>query len=207
MGRVLVACEYSGRVRDAFIAAGHDAISCDLLPTEKPGPHVQSDVTEMLGQPWDLVIAHPPCTYLANSGVRWLHTDAGRWQKMKEAAAFFLACLNANAPLIAVENPVMHRYGRDLVGRGPDFTIQPWQFGDDFKKRTCFWTRGLPRLVPTSDMDGATARAECHLLAPGPERWRNRSRTYPGIAQAMADQWGKIITPAKTSVDSHAWGC
>jgi len=189
--RVLVACEYSGRVRDAFRALGHDAMSCDLLPSEAPGPHHQGDVLPLLREPWDLVIAHPPCTYLANSGVRWLDTMPGRRDAMHEAAAFFLACLDANAPRVAVENPVMHKYARALIGRGPDFTVQPWQFGDPAKKRTCFWTRGLPPLRPTSTMTADDARAECHLEPPGPDRWKNRSRTYPSIARAMAEQWGR----------------
>lgn len=185
--RVLVACEYSGRVRDAFLARGHDAISCDLLPTEVPGPHVQGDVSALLREPWDLVIAHPPCTYLANSGVRWLHTDPSRWERMREGAAFFMACLGANAPRVAVENPVMHGHAGI---RKPDFTVQPWQFGDPAKKRTCFWTKGLSPLTPTSEMTAKDAVAECHLARPGPDRWKLRSRTYPGIAQAIADQWG-----------------
>ena len=187
--KVLVACEYSGRVRDAFIALGHDAVSCDLLPTEQPGPHIQGDVRPLLRQPWDLVIAHPPCTRLCNSGVRWLH-ERGLWHDMREGAEFFLACLNANTPRVAVENPVMHKYAREIVGRGPDFTVQPWQFGDRAKKRTCFWTRGLPPLTPTSDLTAADAVAEVHLASPGPDRWKNRSRTYPGIADAIAKQWG-----------------
>jgi len=187
--RVLVACEYSGRVRDAFIRRGHDAISCDLLPTDAPGPHVQGDVSPMLCEPWDLVIAHPPCTRLCNSGVRWLH-ERDLWADMREAAQFFLACLNANAPCVAVENPVMHKHARKIVGRGPDFTVQPWQFGDGAKKRTCFWTRGLEPLQPTSDLTAADAVAECHLASPGPDRWKQRSTTYPGIAEAMAEQWG-----------------
>jgi hypothetical protein len=188
--RVLVACEYSGRVRDAFRALGHDAMSCDLLPSEAPGPHHQGDVRPLLREPWDLVIAHPPCTRLCNSGVRWL-AERELWGDMLEAVDFFRACLGANAPRVAVENPVMHRYARDLISRhGPDFTVQPWQFGDPAKKRTCFWTRGLPPLRPTSIMTADDARAECHLEPPGPDRWKNRSRTYPGIARAMAEQWG-----------------
>lgn len=191
MMRILIACEYSGRVRDAFLARGHDAVSCDLLPTESPGPHIQGDVSAMLREPWDLVIAHPPCTYLANSGVRWLHTDPSRWELMEQGAAFFLECLKANAPMVAVENPVMHKYAREAIGGlRPDFTVQPWQFGDPAKKRTCFWTRGLPPLTPTSEMTADDAVAECHLASPGPDRWKNRSRTYQGIANAMASQWG-----------------
>jgi len=185
--KVLVACEFSGRVRDAFIAKGHDAISCDLLPSD--GPHIQGDVRGLLREPWDLVICHPPCTRLCNSGVRWLH-ERNLWQEMEEAAQFFLECLEANSPKVAVENPVMHRYAREIIGRGPDFTIQPWNFGDPFKKRTCFWTRGLDPLMPTSNMTAAEAIAEVHLMPPSEDRWKKRSITYQGIANAMADQWG-----------------
>lgn len=192
--KVLVACEYSGRVRDAFLALGHDAVSCDLLPSEAPGPHIQGDVRALLRKSWDLVIAHPPCQFLCNSGVRWLHEREGRWQDMEAGAAFFLQCLHANAPLVAVENPVMHKYARVIVGRGPDFTVQPWQFGDPAKKRTCFWVRGLPPLTPTSGMTAADARAECHLASPGPDRWKERSRTYMGLARAMAEQWGRLTS-------------
>jgi len=188
--KVLIACEYSGRVRDAFIERGHDAISCDLLPTEQPGPHVEGDVSPLLRESWDLVIAHPPCTRLANSGVRWLH-ERNLWSELDAAAAFFLECLNANAPRVAVENPVMHKYAREIVGRGPDFTVQPLQFGDPAKKRTCFWTKGLPPLQPTSTMTAEQASPDCWKESPGPNRWKNRSRTYPGIANAMAAQWGE----------------
>ena len=189
---MLVACEYSGRVRDAFLAMGHDAVSCDLLPSETPGPHIQGDVLDIIQEPWDLVIAHPPCTRLCNSGVRWL-AERDLWQEMREGAEFFLACLRANAPRVAVENPVMHKYAREIIGRGPDFTVQPWHFGDNAKKRTCFWTRGLPDLLATcGKFDGTTAVAECHTASPGPDRWKNRSRTYPGIARAMAEQWGPL---------------
>lgn len=184
----LVACEYSGRVRDALLARGIDAVSCDLLPTEVDGPHIQGDVTEQLRKRWAGVIAHPPCTRLCNSGVRWL-AERDLWAEMREGAAFFLACLNANADRVAVENPVMHGHARALIGPAA-FTVQPWQFGDNFKKRTCFWTRGLPPLVPTSDLDGSTAVAEVHNASPGPDRWKMRSRTYPGIAAAIAAQWG-----------------
>jgi hypothetical protein len=188
--KVLVACEYSGRVRDAFLRRGHDAISCDLLPTEAPGPHIQGDVLPLLSQPWDLVIAHPPCTRLCNSGVRWLH-ERNLWADLDEAALFFNAFLDANAERIAVENPVMHRYARAICGPA-DFTVQPWQFGDNEKKRTCFWTRNLPPLVPTSDLDGSTAAASVHRASPGPDRWKERSRTFPGLAEAMAEQWGAL---------------
>jgi hypothetical protein len=188
--RILVACEYSGRVRQAFRDLGHDAWSCDLLPSEDNSErHIKGDVSELLRQPWDIVVAHPPCQFLSNSGVRWLHERPGRWDDMRKGAAFFLECLNANAPFVAVENPVMHKYAREIVGRGPDFTVQPWQFGDPAKKRTCFWTRGLPPLAPTSNMTASDARADCHLASPGPDRWKERSRTYPGLAKAMATQW------------------
>lgn len=189
--RILVACEYSGRVRDAFIAQGHDAVSCDLLPSDAPGPHIQGDVRHQLFRPWDMVIAHPPCTRLCNSGVRWLH-ERNLWAAMQEAAEFFIACLNANAPRVAVENPVMHGHAQTIVGRGPDFTVQPWMFGDEVKKRTCFWTRGLPPLVATSASTGRDASADCWLLPPSKDRWKLRSTTYPGIASAIAEQWGGL---------------
>ena len=185
----LIACEYSGRVRDAMIAEGIDAVSCDLLPTEVDGPHIQGDVREQLGKRWAGVIAHPPCTRLCNSGVRWLH-ERDLWDDMRAGVAFFLACMNANAPFVAVENPVMHGHAAQYIGK-PAFTVQPWQFGDPAKKRTCFWTKGLPPLVPTSALTGADAVAECHLASPGPDRWKERSRTYPGIARAIAQQWGR----------------
>ena len=193
---VLVACEYSGRVRDALRAVGIDAVSCDILPTEAPGPHIQGDVLPLLRRPWAMVIAHPPCTYLCNSGVRWLHERPGRWAEMQRAAQFFLECLNANASLVAVENPVMHGHAREIVGCRPNFTVQPWQFGDPAKKRTGFWTRGLPPLLPTSAMTAADARADCHFASPGPNRWKERSRTYPGIAAAIASQWGALLRAA-----------
>jgi hypothetical protein len=191
---VLVACEYSGRVRQAFRNRGIDAVSCDLLPSEDNSPHhIQGDVRPLLRQPWAMVIAHPSCQYLANSGVRW-RVERQEWEQVAEAAEFFTACLSANAPCVAVENPVMHRYAREAIGGlRPSFTVQPWQFGDPAKKRTCFWTRGLPPLTPTSEMTAADARADCHLASPGPDRWKERSRTYPGIANAIADQYGALI--------------
>ncbi len=185
--RVLVACEYSGAVRDAFTARGWDAWSCDLLPTEAPGQHIVGDARDLLGDGWDLLIAHPPCTRLCNSGVRWLH-ERNLWADMREAAALFNAFLEAPVPRVAVENPVMHGHARKIVGRGPDFTIQPWQHGHGEIKRTCFWTRGLPALVPSNIVDGREARV--HRASPGPDRWKERSTTLPGIAAAMADQWG-----------------
>ena len=183
----LIACECSGRVRDAMLARGIDAVSCDLEPTEVEGPHIQGDVRPWLRRRGAGVIAHPPCDYLANSGARW-RVERNEVEHVRAGAAFFLECLNANAPRVAVENPVM-AHAVERVGRKADFTIQPWQFGDNFKKRTCFWTRGLPRLVPTSDLDGSTAVAAGHREPPSPNRKANRSRTYPGIAEAIADQW------------------
>ena len=190
---VLVACEYSGRVRDALLDEGIYAVSCDLLPSESDrGPHIQGDVEEVLQQEWDMVIAHPPCTYLANSGVRW-RVERNEWKEVAQAARFFKACLNANAPYVAVENPVMHKYGREIVGRRPDFTVQPWMFGDPYKKRTCFWTKNLPPLVPTSDMTADDAEAQCHNEPPSKDRWKKRSTTYPKLAKAIAKQWGRIL--------------
>ena len=204
--RVLVACEFSGIVRDAFIARGHDAWSCDLLPTERPGPHIQSDVLDLLYDEWgypseyalalDLLIAHPPCTYLANSGVRWLYGGRGRrrrperWGQMIGGAELFrqLWTAGGRSTGVAVENPIMHRYGREWIGAGPSQTIQPWQFGHGETKATCLWLRNLPPLVPTDVVDGRTPRV--HHASPGPDRWKERSRTLQGIADAMADQWG-----------------
>jgi len=198
--KVLVACEYSGVVRTAFRDLGHDAWSCDLLESEDSSDyHIQGYVDDLLKEPWDLVVAHPPCTYLCNSGVRWLHSDPNRWDKMRGAGLFFVECLQANTPKVAVENPVMHKHAKKVIsdhyheevfGHLDWFSVQPWQFGDNFKKRTCFWTRGLPKLEPVSDLNGSTAAAECFLASPGPNRWKDRSRTYKGIAEAMAEQWG-----------------
>lgn len=192
---VLVACEFSGRVRDAFIAEGHNAVSCDLLPTESPGPHYQENITEVLSRTkghWDLVIAHPPCTYLCNSGVRWLHEQEGRWELMSQAAHFFKSLLDC-CGRVCVENPVMHGYAKEIVGQDFSQSIQPWQFGDNYKKRTCLWLKGLPHLIPTSKLKGDTAEAEVHMASPGPDRWKKRSLTYPGIAKAMAKQWGPLL--------------
>lgn len=199
--RVLVACEYSGAVRDAFRAIGHDAVSCDLLPTESPGPHVVGDVISLLDRAWDLVIAHPPCTFLCNSGVRWLYKSSSsglpirwldkagdRWQRMREAARFFRLLLDAPAPLVAVENPIMHRYAAELVGRRQDQIIQPWMFGHGETKATGLWLKGLSPLRPTNIVSGRVNRI--HRLPPSPDRWKERSRTYKGIAAAMAEQWG-----------------
>lgn len=184
--RVLIACEFSGIVRDAFIAAGHYAVSCDLLPTERPGPHYQAGallVADKLG-PWDLMVAHPPCTYLAVSGARWFKH---RNQEQTAALEFVRRLMLAPIPRIAVENPVSVISSRI---RKPDQIIQPWQFGHGETKATCLWLKGLPRLTPTEIVDGRTPRV--HHASPGPDRWKERSRTLPGIAAAMAEQWGVL---------------
>jgi hypothetical protein len=191
--KVLVACEFSGIVRDAFIAAGHDAMSCDLEPTERLGPHYQGDVFDIINDGWDLMIAHPPCTYLALSGVRWLYggkgtvRDPARWSAMREAATFFDALLAADIPYIAVENPIQHRHAGLPK---PTQTVQPWMFGTPETKATCLWLEGLPKLEPTNIVDGRTPRV--HYASPGPDRWKERSRTDPNIAAAMAAQWGSL---------------
>jgi hypothetical protein len=180
--KVLVACEYSGTVRDAFRARGHDAMSCDLLPTDVPGPHYQGDVRNVLGDGWDLMIAHPPCTHLAVSGARWFHL---KQQEQAEALDFVRLLMDAPIPRIAVENPVSVISSRI---RKPDQVIQPWQFGHGETKATCLWLSDLPALKPTNIVDGREARV--HRLPPSPDRWKIRSATYAGIAAAMADQWG-----------------
>jgi len=180
--KVLVACEFSGTVRDAFIAHGHDAVSCDLLPSERGEPHHHGDVLEILGLGWDLMIAHPPCTHLAVSGARWF----GAKRAEQEAALSFVAALMAAPiPRVCVENPVSVISTRL---RPPDQTIQPWQFGHGETKATCLWLKNLPPLRPTRIVSGREQRV--HRMAPGPDRWRERSRTFAGIAAAMAAQWG-----------------
>ena len=179
--RVLVACEYSGRVRDAFRALGHDAMSCDLLPTEVPGPHYQGDVRHLLGDGWDLMIAHPPCTHLAVSGARHFFRKE---REQAEALDFVRLLLAAPIPRIALENPVSVISSRI---RKPDQVIQPWQFGHGETKATCLWLRGLPLLTPTNVVEGRENRV--HRMPPGPDRWKERSRTFQGVADAMAVQW------------------
>lgn len=190
--RVLVACEFSGVVRDAFRAAGHDAMSCDLLPTEQPGPHHQGDVTELLGDGWDLMVCHPPCTHLAVSGARWF---SEKREEQAEALAFVRRLLTAPIPRIALENPVSIISTRI---RKPDQTIQPWQFGHGEVKATCLWLKNLPPLVPTNIVEGREARV--HRMPPGPDRWKERSRTFEGIAAAMAEQWG-VPQPVQTDLE------
>jgi len=180
--RVLVACEFSGIVRDAFRSRGHDAVSCDLLDSEAPGPHRQCEVLGILEEPWDLMIAHPPCTYLAISGARWFRQ---RRREQELALDFVQELLDAPIPRIALENPVSVISTRI---RKPDQIIHPWQFGHPETKATCLWLKGLPALRPTEVVEGRATRV--HHCPPGPERWKHRSRTYQGIAAAMAAQWG-----------------
>ena len=182
--RVLVACEYSGVVRNAFRARGHDAMSCDLLPTDVPGPHYQGDVFDVIGDGWDLMIAHPPCTDLAVSGARHFPAKIADGRQGR-ALDFVRQLLDAPIPRIALENPISVISSKI---RKPDQVIQPWMFGHGEVKATCLWLKNLPLLTPTDIVDGREARV--HRMAPSPTRWKERSRTLSGIAAAMADQWG-----------------
>ncbi len=209
--KVLVACEYSGTVRDAFIARGHDAMSCDLLPTDVAGPHYQGNVFDIIDDGWDLMIAHPPCTYLTNAGVRHLHENVtskngvrakiygkARMVEMEKAANFFKALLSYCIPMICVENPIPHKYARAIIGEYNQI-IQPWQFGHEESKATCLWLNGLPNLKPTNIVGPPPKNMtkeekkkwhRIHMTAPSKDRWKIRSTTYKGIAAAMAEQWG-----------------
>ena len=180
--RVLVACEFSGSVRDAFTAHGHDAISCDLLPSESSGRHYQGDIRDIIREGWDLMVSHPPCTYLAVSGARWFK---GRMVEQAEALDFIRMLLNAPIQRIALENPVSVISTRI---RKPDQIIQPWQFGHPETKATCLWLKNLPLLIPTNILEGRSNRI--WRMGPSPTRAADRSRTYTGIANAMANQWG-----------------
>jgi len=187
--RVLVACEFSGIVREAFTAKGLDAWSCDLLPTEIPGHHIRGDVRRVLDEEWDLMIAHPPCKHLAVSGARWFKD---KQKEQAEALDFVRTLLDAPIPHIALENPV------SVISthiRKPDQIIQPWMFGHGETKKTCFWLKNLPPLEPTNIVEGREGRV--WRCAPSPDRWKERSRTLPGIAEAMADQWGSINSKSK----------
>ncbi|RUU99461.1 hypothetical protein EOB36_20505 [Mesorhizobium sp. M6A.T.Cr.TU.017.01.1.1] len=198
--RVLVACEFSGTVRNAFLAAGHDAWSCDVLPSEDgSNRHIRGDATTILDDGWDLLmVAHPPCTRLCNSGVRWLtkappgKTVPQMWAELDEGAALFSAFWNAPVDRICIENPVMHKHAKERITNYEPFaqSVQPWQFGHGEVKRTCFWLKNLPPLTPTDVVEGREQRIA--KLSPGADRWRERSRFYPGIAAAMADQWGGL---------------
>lgn len=190
--RILVGCEESQIVTEAFIAMGHDAMSCDLYkPGAKGLPHYRGDVRDLFKEYFDLFIVHPPCTRLCNSGVRWLH-ERNLWREMEQAAEFFLECLNAPFPAIAVENPIMHKYAREIIGVKYSQIIQPWMFGHGESKATCLWLRNLPNLEPTNIVEGREQRI--WKLPPGEKRSMLRSRTYEGIARAMALQWGAHLT-------------
>ena len=196
--RVLIACEFSGVVRRAFRALGHDAWSCDLLPAEDSSPyHIQTNVIPLLGSrgwvdadgyghPWDLMIAHPPCDHLAVSGARWF-AEKRADGRQQQAIDFFLALARCRIPKVAIENPIGIM---SSIYRKPDQIIQPWQFGHGETKATCLWLKGLPLLKPTNIVEGREARV--HKMPPSPDRWKERSRTYEGIAQAMAQQWGEV---------------
>ncbi len=190
--KILIACEYSGIVREAFSKLGHDAWSCDILETEIPGNHLQCDVREIIGDSWDMMIAHPPCTHLAVSGARWFKD-----KKVEQAEALEFVRLLLNAPIekIALENPI------SIISshiRKPDQIIQPWQFGHGETKATCLWLQNLPKLQPTNIVEGREQRI--WKMPPGENRWKERSRTFEGIAQAMANQWGNLPTETKRSI-------
>jgi len=216
--KVLIACEYSGRVRDAFLANGHDAMSCDLLPTEVPGPHYHGSVTDVINNGWDLMICHPPCTYLAVSGMHWTTRGLRDPSLTEDALAFVQLLMDAPIARIALENPISIISSRI---RKPDQIIQPWMFGEDASKSTCLWLKGLPLLKPTNIVEGQLYCCGSKIengdvrgcpncngdkkakriyanqtpsgqnnLGPSPTRWKERSRTFEGIAKAMADQWG-----------------
>lgn len=231
MAKVLIGCESSGIVRDAFLALGHDAWSCDLLPSQKPtNRHIVGDVRDvMMSDNWDfLAVMHPPCTRLSNAGVRWLSKPptkleadhytpnqrdhynlmdeaqrlAFMWTELDKGAQLFSDIWNVpHIPFVAVENPIMHKHAKARIENFEKAaqTVQPWHFGtdqdgpDNEKKRTCLWLRNLPPLVPTGTLDGSTARDSVHKAPPGPQRWKIRSTFFPGIAAAMADQWGNVI--------------
>lgn len=191
--RVLVACEFSGIVRDAFKVRGHDAYSCDLLPTEMRGQHIQGNVLLHLTEGWDLMVAHPPCTHLAVSGARWF-----KHKRHEQSAAldFVMHLMHAPIERTAIENPI------SIISsafRKPDQIIQPWQFGHGETKATCLWLKGLPKLTPTKIVEGRKARV--HFASPGPDRWKERSRTLQGIADAMAVQWGGLPTHCQSQMD------
>lgn len=197
--KVLVACEFSGTVRNAFLDRGHDAWSCDLLPAEDgSNRHITGDARDHLNDGWDmLMVAHPPCTRLCNSGVRWLSKPPNgktlyqMWVELQEGADLFSAFWNAPIEKIAVENPVMHKHAKNLIENYEDFaqSVQPWEYGHPESKRTCLWLKNLPKLTPTNIVEGREQRV--HRMPPGPNRWKERSRFFTGIAEAMADQWSE----------------
>ena len=209
--KVLVGCETSGIVRQAFLDQGYDTWSCDILPSDTPSNrHIQGDVRDVIVQDdFDLVfIGHPPCTRLCNSGVRWLSkappnkTLEEMWRQLEEGAELFSDLWNADVPCLAIENPVMHKHAKERIRNYEPFaqSVQPWEFAkdeagpDNVKKRTCFWTRNLPNLTKTGTLDGSTARDDIHKASPGKDRWKIRSKFYPALAAAMADQWGRAAS-------------
>ena len=201
MAKILIACEYSGTEREAFRTHGHNATSCDLLPADDNSTHhYQGDVRDLMAEPWDMVIAHPPCTYLANSGARWLKGNPERWELMGDGANFFALMFQFNTPRLCVENPIQHKHAKAAHGMGHQTqTVQPWMFGHTESKATCYWLRGLPILKPTDWVHAQTLalpakeRNRIHYASPGADRWKLRSASYPGIAKAMADQWGPLL--------------
>jgi len=198
--KILIACEESQAVTKEFRKLGHEAYSCDIEPCSGGHPewHLQQDVIPLLKEQWDLMIAHPPCTYLSNSGVSWLYRKEGRWQQMVDGALFFKTLLDADIPRIAIENPIMHKYAKEIIGRGQDQVIQPWMFGHPEQKATCLWLKNLPKLQPTENVKHKlktlpdSERQKLHWLPPGPDRAKLRSKTFPGIARAMARQWAEV---------------
>lgn len=195
---VLVACEFSGIVRDAFLARGIPAVSCDLLPSERPGPHIQGDILDHLDEGWELIIGHPPCTHLASSGARWFKDKRA---EQLQAVDFVRRIWYSDVPRIAIENPIgvlSTQFNK------PDQIIQPWMFGHGETKATCLWLKNLPLLVPTNIVKGREGRV--WREPPGPDRWKNRSRTYQGIADAMADQWGKLLPRTREAIIFAALG-
>lgn len=202
---VLIMGEFSGRERDAFTAQGHKALSCDWkYDSETPGPHYRGDVRDLLDRSWDLIIAHPDCTYMTNSGVQWLTRTPNnprpgvlygrkRWLAMLDAVKFFELFLSGvDCPRIAIENPIMHRHARERLSRTYTQLIQPWQFGEPESKATCLWLKGLPKLTPTKIIPKPLRKQSVFLTPPGPERAHERSRSFRGIAKAMAKQWGQL---------------
>lgn len=197
--RVLVACEYSGTVREAFRKLGHDAWSCDIIPSDDNSPHhYQCDVFDVIDNGWDLMIAHPPCTYLTNSGVTWLYKDNLRWQELIKGASFFNKIFGADIPRIAVENPIMHKWAKMIINKPHSQIIQPWQFGHAESKATCLWLKNLPELKETNNVKDEFLKLpknigqRLHYLPPSKDRWKIRSKTFDGIAEAMANQWGNL---------------
>lgn len=188
--KVLIACEFSGIVREAFARRGHDAWSCDFLPSEIEGQHIQGDVVNHLNDGWGLMLIFDPCTYQCNSGVRWLYEIPDRWGLLERSCEFTRKLLEAEIPKIGRENPIPHKYAIELIGRKYDQIIQPWQFGHGETKATCLWLKNLPLLILTNIVEGRSARV--HHEPPSRDRWKNRSRTYQGIADAMAEQWGVL---------------